>query len=282
MGSHLSSEHLAQLTPLLGSLARLVAGGSQLSEREIRTLLLGVDLAADPEALSELRLWGTLLHDLQQAPDATQRHATVEALLLRGLPEAPVLLAVATVADSGTTPTPPPTVGTTVSPHPPTAPTRLHASVTQLDFGTLQPGQTTTLEFAVQGGPGHVHVESDHVQVAPMQFGVGTTQLRVGIKPLASGLLFTSVKLVTARETLELPIMAQWQDGGVPAQLDWQNPSNERTVSPLCRRGWLHQPGLLDRQWLGVAATSKPNPAKGLERGGVGWGQTPRCRCYVV
>ncbi len=98
MTSRLSSEALNQLTPLLGSLARLVARGSQVSEAQLRTLLLGADLESEPAALEELKRWGRLLTALREQPSEENRHATVEALMLRGLPEAPVLLAVDTVA----------------------------------------------------------------------------------------------------------------------------------------------------------------------------------------
>jgi hypothetical protein len=63
MTSRLSSEALNQLTPLLGSLARLVARGSQVSEAQLRTLLLGADLESEPAALEELNLHSALLNE---------------------------------------------------------------------------------------------------------------------------------------------------------------------------------------------------------------------------
>ena len=214
MASQLSSEHMAQLVPLLGSLARLMAASSSLNERSLHTLLLGADLDSNPAALDELRRWGRLLWAVQEQPTDEQRQATVEALLLRGLPEASVLLAVATVAASKT--------GPAQSTSTPAAPTlaRLQASVSSLDFGVLRPGQGATQELEIEGGPGQVIIESDQIQVTPTQFGAGSTCLRVELHPLTSGLLWTTLKLMTAGETLEVPVMAQWQDGGTaPAKL---------------------------------------------------------------
>ena len=199
MTSRLSSEALNQLTPLLGSLARLVARGSQVSEAQLRTLLLGADLESEPAALEELKRWSKLLTALRAQPSEDNRHATVEALMVRGLPEAPVLLAVDTVAG-----------GSRVMPPPDR---RLTASVERLDFGELRSGQAASAEFEVQGGPGQVVVDSDQVRVTPQQFGPGPTRLRVEVKPLgAGGVLWTTLRLVTAGETLELPIVAQWTD----------------------------------------------------------------------
>ncbi|MBP1468799.1 WD40 repeat domain-containing protein [Candidatus Chloroploca sp. M-50] len=217
MTSSLSTDQLTQLIPLLGSLARLLARGSPLSDSELKTLLLGADLESHPAALDELRRWSRLLKALQQIPpDEAQRHATVEALLFRGLPESAVLLAVAMIAGGSAAPA----QASVLSPvsSTPSAPTRLTASVSSLDFGSLSSGQQAALEFDVQGGPGQVSVESDQVQVTPAQFGAGVTRLRVELRPLVSGLLWTSLKLVTAGETLEVPVLAQWQDAPAPAQ----------------------------------------------------------------
>jgi parallel beta-helix repeat protein len=196
MTRRLSSEALNQLIPLLGSLARLVARGSRVSEAQLRTLLLGVDLESDPAALEELKRWSQLLTALREQPSEDNRLATVEALMLRGLPEAPVLLAVDTVVRNEGSPPPP---------------KRLRVSVERLDLGVLSLGQGATAEFEVQGGPGQVVVDSDQVWVTPQQFGAGVTRIRVEVKPLASGgALRTTLKLLTAGETLEVPVVAQW------------------------------------------------------------------------
>jgi parallel beta-helix repeat protein len=196
MTRRLSSEALNQLIPLLGSLAKLVARGSRVSEAQLRTLLLGVDLESDPAALEELKRWSQLLTALREQPSEDNRLATVEALILRGLPEAPVLLAVDTVVRNEGSPPPP---------------KHLRASVERLDLGVLPLDQGATAEFEVQGGPGQVVVDSDQVRVTPQQFGAGVTRIRVEVKPLASGgVLWTTLKLLTAGETLEVPVVAQW------------------------------------------------------------------------
>jgi parallel beta-helix repeat protein len=196
MTRRLSSEALNQLIPLLGSLAKLVARGSRVSEDQLRTLLLGVDLESDPAALEELKRWSQLLTALREQPSEDNRLATVEALMLRGLPEAPVLLAVDTVVRNEGSPPPP---------------KHLRASVERLDLGVLPLGQGATAEFEVQGGPGQVVVDSDQVWVTPQQFGAGVTRIRVEVKPLASGgALWTTLKLLTASEMLEVPVVAQW------------------------------------------------------------------------
>jgi len=220
MTSSLSSDHLAQLVPLLGSLARLIAGGSPLSERSLHTLLLGAGMEDNPAALHEIQRWSRLLKAVQQQPTTEQRHATVEALLVRGLPEAPVLLAVASVVGGAVAPAPTPPVES--------APVRLHVNVANLDFGTLRSGQGAALELDVQGGPGQVVVESDQLQVTPPQFGAGTTRLRVTVRPLTSGLLWTSLKLMTAGETLEVPVVAQWQATVAPSIAPVTNPVSQQ------------------------------------------------------
>ena len=249
MSSSLSSEQSVQLVPLLGSLARLIAGGSPLNESSLHTLLLGADLEDNPAALAELQRWGRLLKAVQQDPTVEQREATVEALFLRGLPEAPVLLAIATVAGS---------VPASVTTSPAVSVSaRLQASVANLDFGTLRSGQGAVLELNVQGGPGQVRVESDQLQVTPPQFGAEPTRLRVMVRPLASGLLWTSLKLVTVGETLEVPVTAQWQATAAssppvqPAVIPVAHPPPPVVVAPPMP----HQPAPV------VVPPSKPQPS---------------------
>ena len=101
MGARLSSDIVEQMAPLLGALAKLVASGSQVSETELRTMLAGVSLEDKPDVLAEGVRWARLLSGLRRQADLGQ--ATVESLLMRGLPEATVILAVATVTnESGT------------------------------------------------------------------------------------------------------------------------------------------------------------------------------------
>ncbi|MEI6179970.1 MAG: hypothetical protein WCP31_04400, partial [Chloroflexales bacterium] len=153
MSSSLSTEHLTQLAPLLGSLARLLAQHGVLADEQFQVLLDATDLDADLTALAELKRWARLLARVRGTANTALRQTVVESLLLRGLPEATVVLAVASVVGGNPAPTP--------------APVRLQASVANLDFGTLHSGQGAALELDVHGGPGQVSVESDQLQVTP-------------------------------------------------------------------------------------------------------------------
>lgn len=222
MSSRISSESLQKLTPLLASLARLVAGGSQLAEGELQTLLVGADLESDPAMLAEVKRWVLLLKALRVQPTPEIRRATMEALVLRGLPEASALLAVDTVASSVAKPAAPASSAPAYT---------LWASVSTLDFGVLAPRQPASGEFEVRGGPGQIVVESDQIVVTPQQFGPGSTHVRVEGRPLNGGLLWTTMKLVTIAETLAIPVLAQWLDQlattpsqpGAPAQIPQQD-----------------------------------------------------------
>ncbi len=202
MTSRLSSDQIQQLSPLLGSLARLIARGTTVDDRQLQLLLIAADLEAEEDALQELRRWARLLRSVRESPDEAVRQTVVEGLGLRGLPEAAVILAVSTVADAAraeSSPATPPTPG-------------LHASVARLDFGTLPAGESATLMLDVEGGPGHVIVDSDQVTVDPMAFEAGHVQLSVEVRPYGGDLLWTTLKLVGESGTLDLPVVAQWQD----------------------------------------------------------------------
>ena len=209
MASSLSNDVVAQVAPILGSLARLIANGTLLRESTFRALLLGVGMEDDVDVMAEVGRWGKMLATVQEDPEL--RLAITESLLLRNLPEATVVLAVALVADeAGRADASSASAPTLTAP----VAAELAASVEQFDFGTLPVDMATSREFEVFGGPGQVVTESDQVQVTPTQFGVGSTRLRVDVRSVAGGVLWTSVKLVTASRTLELPLIAQWQPGG--------------------------------------------------------------------
>jgi parallel beta-helix repeat protein len=179
----------------------MVAGGSALGESALQMLLIGTGVESDAQLLGELQRWGRLLLAVRDQPTPHHRQAAVEALLLRGLPEASVLLAVEAVALRPTTALVPPAA---------TIATQLAVSVNSLDLGNLPPGQAARATFQVQGGPGEIVVEADQLQVAPQRFSAGTTSVEVLAQPLAAGVLWTTLKLVTVRETLEVPVLARW------------------------------------------------------------------------
>src|SRR5260370_29110953 len=205
MNSRLSSDAIQQIAALRGRVARVIGGGWQLNDGELRTLLLGTEVEYEAMVLQELKLWSRLLKALREQPLPELRLATVEALMLRNLPEASVLLAVDMVTSG--IPKPP------ISPYTPVQ--QLRVNPANLDFGILAPGQSATGEIDIQGGTGRVLVESDQLRVMPLQFGHGTTCVRVEAKPLRGGLLWTAIKLVTSGETLEVPVRAQWTDTSI-------------------------------------------------------------------
>ncbi len=202
MTSRLSTDQLTQLTPLLGSVARLVASGSSLNESELYILLVGVDMESEPAAMDELKRWGRLLTTIRQQPAEENRRATVEALVTRGLPEATAILAVATVAESA--------LGSTAQ-QDFRSPRRLIANVERLDFSNLGPGSSAVGEFEIRGGPGQIVLESDQIAVHPIEFGYAPTRIRVEVKSSIGSVLWTTLKLVSAHGILELPLLAQWQ-----------------------------------------------------------------------
>ncbi|MBP1468937.1 right-handed parallel beta-helix repeat-containing protein, partial [Candidatus Chloroploca sp. M-50] len=205
MTSRLPSTALTQLVPLLGSLARLIADGAQLDDMQFQVLLEAADLDHDPAALEELRRWGRLLSRLASQPRADLRRVTIEGLQLRGVPEASALLAVATISDRATITTNAPAS----TPLPP-SPSQLQVHPERLDFGTLMSDQPVIAKLMIQGGPGQIVVESDYLRVTPSQFGAEPTEIQLEVHPLAGGLLWTSLRLVTAGATVEVPVIAQW------------------------------------------------------------------------
>src|SRR5512136_2695024 len=86
--------NIEQLTPLLGSLARRVAVDSELSDHELRMLLVDEGVKVEPAALEELQRWGRLLRLLRRYPTQELSDAVREALKQCGVKEGPALLAV--------------------------------------------------------------------------------------------------------------------------------------------------------------------------------------------
>ncbi len=220
MSANLPSNTMEMLTPLLGGLTRLVRRGTRLDEGTLSALLLGADLEPDAHLLAEVSRWARLLGNLRDAPSEDLRHATIEALLLRGLPEAPVLLAtdllVPVQSSSGSA-----TVAHAAAAANPTLSAAEVLSVDRetLDFGTLAPGEAASANLEVRGGPGRVEVASDQVRVTPNRFGAEPTLLRVEVQPLIGGMLWSSLRLIaeTHSQSIEVSILAQWRESPGPA-----------------------------------------------------------------
>jgi hypothetical protein len=203
MISQLSSNQIAQVAPLLGSLARLVARNPDVSDKQLELLLVGMDPARRPGVLAELRDWVYLLQEAANTSDPGVRHAVVEALATRGLPEATVLLAVDAVggqADSTLSPQ---------STRPSAVPAVLSVSPERLEW-TLAPGQSASGTLEVGGGPGQILVASDEVHVSPSSFGPDPTTIQVAVRALAQGMVWTNLKVVAAGTMKEVPLLAQW------------------------------------------------------------------------
>ena len=199
MTSRLPDEVVNQLSPLLGSLARGVAKGMRLGEEQLRLLLQSVSPKSVPSLVEELELWQDLLFTLQEHPADENRFIVAEALKMRGLPLAPIQLALDTVCRNN--PSPPPT---------PSA-SQPNIVVRALHLRHLPPGQEVVLELEVQGASGRVEVDSDFVLVSPAQFSVEGTFIEVKVQPLPEGILTPTLRLITEDESLELPLLVEWE-----------------------------------------------------------------------
>ena len=202
------SAPIETLAPLLGPLARLIARGAQLGDGPLHTVLLAADVEPSAEALRELRRWGQMLSSLQEDPSEEMRLAVEESLRLRGLPEAPVHLAIAAVVEPVEHNAP----AASVSAVP------LAADPVSLDFGTLPAGEAASRTIHVEGGPGTVGTGSDQVQVRPERFGPEPTEITVFVRPVLGGLLWTTVNISAPAGTLEIPVVAQWGAAPSPAE----------------------------------------------------------------
>src|SRR5579859_4456811 len=206
MESQLSPEQQAHLTPLLGSLARLIAQDTPVTDRQVAVLLSATDLEDNAAAEREIKRWARLLQAARDAPDAAERQVVVEGLRLRRLPEAPVLLAVDLVSRPAPIPIPGSERG---------GPT-LRVKPEQLSW-SLTDREPAEGVLEVAGGPGQVLVESDQVEVVPLAFGADPTTLQVRVRPLTEGLVWTSLRLVTSSESREVPLIAEWRIATVGA-----------------------------------------------------------------
>lgn len=192
-----------QMTAVLDSIARLIAQG-ELSESELKRLLAAATEPRDSAALSAAQRWVTVLQGLHRIVEST-RMVAIDSLLLCGLPEDAVLRAVDTVVGlqvPGTTDTAPATES--VEP--------VACSVQRLDLGTVRPGQPARAEMEVQGGPGRILADAEQLAVKPVVFGPAPTRVQLEAAAQPAGVLLTSVKLVTPRETQDIPVFARWQE----------------------------------------------------------------------
>jgi len=199
MTSRLPDEVVNQLVHLLGSLARGVAKGMRLGEEQLRLLLQSVFPEPVPSLVEEMELWQNLLFTVQEQPTEENRFIVAEALKIRGVPPAPIQLALDTLCRNSPSP-----FTTTSAP-------QLNTVIRALHLRHLPPGQEVVLELEVQGASGRLEVDSDFVLVSPAQFSAEGTFIEVRVKPLPEGMLTPTLRLITEDESLELPLLVEWE-----------------------------------------------------------------------
>ena len=136
MPSSLTTEELNQLFPILGGLARVAAQTPQLSDAQLDTLLLGANLESSIAVQQELKRWSRLLANLRMQPIELY-DSVLEALKMRGIPEASARLAAKVVVDGRSN-----SANVLAKP--------LMVSVKYLDFGAVPADQVAVAEFTVE------------------------------------------------------------------------------------------------------------------------------------
>lgn len=207
MKSRLPDDTVEQLAPVLASVARLVADGRSISPKQLTILLQSVDLIYSDTLRVEIEKWAEFLLALKSATDEELEDvkATVRlALLQRGHLESRVDLAIASIVKSRNEESSISRDAIAIS---------LGASEDQLDFGTVQPGETVTRRLRVWGGPGRIDVNSDQLAVSSQSFPEETTEIVVSLTPSRySSVIFSSLELKTKYESLQIGVVAQIMD----------------------------------------------------------------------
>ena len=162
-------------------------------------------------AVQELRIWNKVLANLSLSPIDLYESA-LEALMLRGILEAPALLSINAVVDGQSEPT-----DNVVK--------QLHVSVYSVDFRILPVDQVEVIAFTIEGGPGYITSESDHLSVTPIHFNAETTQIRVEAKSLSATAMWTELTLSTSMESVKIPVVAQWETVKAPAAITPSEPA---------------------------------------------------------
>jgi hypothetical protein len=207
MSSNLSQDLINQITPLLGSIARLVGKFGTVSESQLSLLFETEDFPNPQDILGELSRWAQLLEKVYENPSLEIRATVIESLRHRGIDEAPVILAVSEVADA---------VQQVKTEDKVTW--QLGSSTTHIDFGALPLGETAEYEFEVYGGPGYVSVHNTSIEVIPDKFDLEPTTLRVRIKPPVNDEMVFHDHLILRNEfgeQQEISLTVQWQEGAV-------------------------------------------------------------------
>jgi hypothetical protein len=202
MSSALNPNQIKELSAVLCSLARLIAGGSRIDDDALSILILGARLPQTDEFLDELRTWVALLEKVRTAANENTRKIVKEALKMRGLDEVAVTLAVMIASE--------------VKPQTPTkaAPVNLKVSQDHLEMMDTPAHQKAQVSFRIlAGGPGKINVENDQVAVRPRTFGAAETLINVEVTPpqVENSFFSGSVELVgDAGEHLDVGVVADW------------------------------------------------------------------------
>jgi hypothetical protein len=215
MSSLLPEGLLAKLLPALGSLGRMAGRGRQPTGDGLALIAAATDAGAKAAALAELARWSAILASVHRDPSPEHRDAAVEALILRGVPEAPALLAVDAAAHGQeATPTPPAQAGlsgepSSPAPSPPAPPAPPRFSVPSIDLGGLAARAVAVVEVSVTGGPATVASDSAFVQVEPASVGRESGAVRVTARLPEAGSLWATVTATGAGGAAALPVIAR-------------------------------------------------------------------------
>ena len=206
MTDPLSLDRLQQVLPSLRDVAEVVRRNGSLSHNDLRLLLSG---GTDEEwALTELQSWAKILALIRGLGDPHRCDLAVRALMLRGVPEAPALLAVNIVAPHASKQPPVPTSSLQAVSLP------IKVNREAIGFGDLKPGQQVRATLKVSGGPGQAFATSDLVSVEPAMFGPGETALTVRVSGGLDGqILFSTLVLDSGTQRVNVELTARWNAG---------------------------------------------------------------------
>jgi hypothetical protein len=228
-----SERAVTALAPLLASLARLLVAGSLPGDNLLDTLLLSVDLddaTTEEFARRELGRWARLLQSVQADPSRERRLAVAEALRVRGLPEASVILAMGIVTASAAVSLPAPRASTPLSSLPANA--AIAIDPPELTFGTLAANQPASGELLITGGPGRIAAATDRIQLDTTTLGEGATRVRVSIAPFPGGIIWSWLTATTTQGTQRIPVVARWAAPGTTPSPELANAPRPRSLPP--------------------------------------------------
>jgi uncharacterized integral membrane protein len=247
MTSQLSSDQISRLTPIIGSIARLICKFGKVTDDQLDLLIDADEYPNLTEVLDELHRWVRLLEKVHENRSTEIRETVIESLRQRGIAEAPAILAVSQVADAA------------IEKSTETEETgRLSVSTTNIDFGVLPIGKTAVYDLEVSGGPGQVIVDNPCIEVNPLQFGSEQTSLQISIRPQTEGdgVFHDRVMIKTGTgEMLEISITVQWQKPKKPVEeeiieADTKLNSGQASSNVSARTTTVRRSIVVKKKWL--------------------------------